>query len=108
MIIHAVLSMFFALGFAYLLWVFAAKEKGGLSLLGKIISIALIAFSLISFGSQLVFCSHGPHRGPGMMCKEARFNREMPEDVKNVKQATQQNQNKDLKKIPEVTAKKTR
>jgi hypothetical protein len=49
------------IGFAYLVWVQAAKESGSVKMIGQIISVVMLIFALISLGVSFV-----QPRGHGM------------------------------------------
>ena len=42
-------TLFLFCGFAYLVWVFAGKESGGVKTLGKTVSLLLVIFAVLSF-----------------------------------------------------------
>lgn len=53
------LTIFLLLGFAYIVWVLASKETGGVKTAGQVIAIAIAVLTLIILLSALVY-------GPGM------------------------------------------
>jgi len=63
------LGTFLLLGFAYLVWVFADKESGGLKLTGQIIAVVIAILAVILFlgGLYLGVTGRGMYGGPRMM-----------------------------------------
>jgi len=83
-----VLGVFLLFGFAYIIWVLAAKETGGIKLTGQIIAavIAVIALLVLVYGSLY----GGRMRGMGMMggkgCEmmdSGKMNKMMPSSEKH-------------------------
>ena len=82
MIWGSLLAVLILLGFAYIVWVSAAKEKGGVKAAGQVIAIliALIALIILAYGTIFSgvmgrgWCDGGYGRGyrmgPGMMRHE--------------------------------------
>jgi len=81
-----VLGIFLLLGFAYIIWVLASKEQGGIKIIGQIIAavIAVLALLILIYG--LVY---GPgmrkfdgRMGPGGMMQQQMMQKMMMENLK--------------------------
>ena len=75
MIWGTILSIALQIGFAYIVWVFAAKEKGALKITGMIISGVIAVASIVILVNLLVRVSPwgakpSPMYGPGGMSRE--------------------------------------
>jgi len=90
-IFWSLLAIALLFGFAYIIWVLASKETGGIKLAGQIISVAIAVLVVILVLYGLIY--GGRMKGPGMMrmgekergemMKEMMKNPEMRKMMKN-------------------------
>ncbi|MFH1683924.1 MAG: hypothetical protein ABIA67_03475 [Candidatus Margulisiibacteriota bacterium] len=78
MIWGSLLAIVLLLGFAYIIWVLAAREKGGVKIVGQVIAIMIVVLAAVIllygtiYGGMVGRGSHGYNKkydktGPGMM-----------------------------------------
>jgi len=80
MIYGSILLAAILAGFAYIVWVNAAKESGGVKSTGQVIAIILAVLAMIVLLYSGVYggmmgqgiCGGGAKMGPGMMMREYR------------------------------------
>jgi hypothetical protein len=81
-----VLGVFLLLGFAYIIWILAAKEEGGIKVSGQIIAavIAILALLILiyglAFGSRMGGYCGGV--GPGGMMQNPELQKMMMQNLK--------------------------
>jgi hypothetical protein len=98
-IVMALMKLAVMSGFAYVIWILAAKEGPSLKAIGQAIAIAIIAFAILS--AAIPGRIHGPGMGREMRMQKSPSGMELREDKAMDEKGTERQtspQRDDLKK----------